>query len=125
MSELIKKIVTGMQTDMHEWIKSQGPIDTETYDGSVTAYLLYRIARLEHQVQELKEEKENTMPSVNKRLLKLTDKMREAERVVLSFIEDHGRPPTYRELADNLGVGISSAYNRMKYLRHLMKNNEQ
>lgn len=65
MSQEIKKIVNGMQIDMHEWIKSQGPIDTQTYDASVTAYLLYRIARLEIQVQELKAEKESTMTSEN------------------------------------------------------------
>ena len=68
------------------------------------------------------EKSDDMIAEISERSFPLTNKMKEAKAVVLSFIEDYGRPPSYQELADNLGVSKTTAYFRMRHMRRLMNS---
>jgi len=61
------------------------------------------------------------MNEKERRNLKGSAKVAEAERFVDAFTKKHGYPPTYREVADGLGLkSVSPAYNRLRNYRHKM-----
>lgn len=50
-----------------------------------------------------------------------SQKIEHAQYFVDRYIERHGLPPTYRIVAQALGISTTATYHRLRYYRHKMK----
>lgn len=61
------------------------------------------------------------MKASTRRKLKLTQKQKEARKVVDDYISEYGFPPTYRELLTRLKLkSVNTVYVRLRGYRHKM-----
>jgi len=54
----------------------------------------------------------------------ITQKMLDTENYVKKYIEDYGKPPTYRQVAKDFNIAVCAAYARLRNCRELMKHRQ-